>query len=286
MKLIIISGRSGSGKTTVLQCLEDNGYNCIDNMPVALLPELTRLLYSEHQESRVAVCIDARNAPSSIKSFPRIVEQLNSKDIQCEIVFLDANDDTLLQRYSATRRKHPLSGETLSLAEAIDREKQILDPIANLADLAIDSTTMSLQELRSLIKQRVAGRQQQHLGLMFTSFGYKHGVPTDADFVFDVRCLPNPYWDPSLRQYTGIDQEIIEFLKKEPEVNLMFEDIYRLLDRWIASFEANNRSYLTVAIGCTGGQHRSVFLVEQLASAFRSRNHSTQIRHRELKLNH
>ena len=286
MKLIIISGRSGSGKTTVLQCLEDLGYNCIDNMPVALLPDLTRLLYSEHQQARVAVCIDARNAPSSIKSFPRIVETLKAKEIHSEIVFLDAHDETLLQRYSATRRKHPLSDQTLSLAEAIEREKQILDPIASLADLSIDSTTLSLQELRSLIKQRVAHRRQQNLGLLFTSFGYKHGVPVDADFVFDVRCLPNPYWDPSLRQYTGADPEIINFLKKEPEVNVMFEDIYRFLDRWIASFEANNRSYLTVAIGCTGGQHRSVFLVEQLAAAFRGRNHSTQVRHRELKLSH
>lgn len=283
MKLIIISGRSGSGKTTALQCLEDLGFNCIDNMPVALLPELTRLLYWENREARVAVCIDARNAPSALDNFPSMVEALDQDQIDRDIVFLDAQDNTLLQRFSATRRKHPLSTPDISLAEAIAAEKQLLDPIANLASLTIDSTSLSLQQLRELIQRRVGSKETKDISILFHSFGFKHGVPLDADFVFDVRCLPNPYWDPSLRRFTGQQEPIIEFLKQEPDVNRMFHDIYSFLDRWLSRFEANNRSYLTVAIGCTGGQHRSVFLVEQLGNAFAQRTGQVQIRHRELQ---
>jgi len=283
MKLIIISGRSGSGKTTALQCLEDMGFYCIDNMPVGLLPELTRLLDWENKDTKAAVCVDARNAPSALESFPTIIQSLDEDNIDREIVFLDAQGDTLLQRFSATRRKHPLSDDNISLAEAINREKTLLDSISNLADLSIDTTHLSLQELREQVKSRVAEKATKDIALMFHSFGFKHGVPIDADFVFDVRCLPNPFWDPSLRKYTGRDEPIIEFLKKEPEVNQMFHDIFSFLDRWVASFEANNRSYLTVAIGCTGGQHRSVFLVEQLAAAFSGRSSNIQIRHREME---
>ncbi len=284
MKLVIISGRSGSGKSTALQSLEDQGFNCIDNVPVSLLPELTRLLHWENSSAKAAVCIDARNAPKALKTFPSMIQALDEDNIEHEIVFLDAQKDTLLQRFSASRRKHPLSDGGISLKEAISREKELLEPIYNLADLSIDTTHLSLQELREQINRRVALKEKQDIALLFHSFGFKHGVPVDADLVFDVRCLPNPYWDPNIRQYTGRDEPVIEFLKKEPEVNQMFHDIHSYLDRWIPSFEKNNRTYLTVAIGCTGGQHRSVFLVEQLSKAFAGRTDNIQVRHRELQV--
>lgn len=284
MKIVIISGRSGSGKSTALQSLEDQGYTSIDNMPVALLPELARHLHWENRDSKAAICIDARNAPKALATFPAMINALKDDDIQYEIVFLDAHQETLLQRYSATRRKHPLSDDGISLREAIAREKKLLEPIYNLADLSIDTTHLSLQELRAQITRRVAKKAKQDIALLFHSFGFKHGVPIDADMVFDVRCLPNPYWDPAIRHHTGRDEPVIEFLRKEPEVNRMFSDIHSFLDRWITSFEKNNRNYLTVAIGCTGGQHRSVFLVEQLSKAFSGHSSNIQVRHRELQI--
>lgn len=282
MRLVIISGRSGSGKSSALHVLEDMGFYCIDNLPVALLPALVEKTEHEKRLSRIAVSIDARNLPYAFGNIQEALHDLPSEEYQLDVVYLDAKEDTLLQRFSATRRKHPLTNQDVSLAEAITQEKILLQPMADMATLTIDTTTMSVHELRSQIKQRVAEKTGSEIAILFQSFGFKHGVPVDADYVFDVRNLPNPYWDPALRTYTGKDQEIINFLQKETIVQDMQDDITQFVQRWLPSFIEANRSYLTVAIGCTGGQHRSVYLVEQLAATFKKHDGLVQIRHREL----
>lgn len=283
MKLIILSGRSGSGKSVALQALEDLGYYCVDNLPAQLLPALAHHLEASTLHKKVALCIDARNEVSDLATFSTVVEDLEKSGLGIEIVFLDAQNDVLLQRYSMSRRKHPLTNEKISLAEAINQESDLLAPVHQLATLVVDTTQMSIQNLRQLMQNRVANVENRGMALLIESFGFKFGLPRDADFVFDVRCLPNPYWDPNLRGFTGMDMPIQEFMAAEPDVKLMFDDIYGFIDRWITRFSDNNRSYLTVAIGCTGGQHRSVYLVELLTKAFYSRFSNIQKRHRELE---
>ncbi|BBB27283.1 RNase adapter RapZ [Amphritea japonica] len=284
MKLIIISGRSGSGKSTALQALEDVGFYCIDNLPAPLLPGLVKQILSDPDHpGQLAVSIDARNQHSNLKLFPEIFAQLRETgQLECEVLYLDSSETTLLKRYSATRRKHPLSNDNQGLQEAINYEKVLLAPVADLATIRIDTTRLSLYELRDSIKLRVAKRQEQELSLQFESFGYKHGVPLDVDFTFDVRCLPNPYWLPELRGLTGQEKPVITFLEQQSDVREMLEDITRYLEKWLPRFEQNNRSYITVGIGCTGGQHRSVFISERLAGHFRTTMDNVQIRHREL----
>ena len=282
MKLIILSGRSGSGKSAALQALEDLGYYCVDNLPAKLLPVLARHCEASGLHKKVALCIDARNEASDLATFPSVVEDLENSGLAIDIVFLDAQNDVLLQRYSASRRKHPLSSAQVSLVEAINRESLLLAPVHQLATLLVDTTPLSVQSLRQLIQTRVAGVDNREIALLIESFGFKFGLPRDADFVFDVRCLPNPFWDPNLRGFTGMDKPVQDFLAAEPDVNLMFQDIHDFIDRWVTRFSENNRSYLTVAIGCTGGQHRSVYLVELLTEAFYSRFSNIQKRHREL----
>ncbi|MEH6624854.1 MAG: RNase adapter RapZ [Motiliproteus sp.] len=286
MKLIIISGRSGSGKSTALQALEDLGFYCIDNLPVALLPSLTELIQKETMEDKsgVAISIDARNTPHGLSQFPSAAKQLRDASIQHDIIYLDASLPTLLKRFSATRRRHPLSSEDKGLNEAIQLEKHLLEPMADLADLTIDTTRLTLYELRDVIKHRVAGRSGQEIALLFQSFGFKHGVPMDADLVYDVRCLPNPYWEPALRKYTGQDPQVIHYLDKQEDVQHMLTDIIAYLEKWLPHFKANNRSYLTVCIGCTGGQHRSVYLAEALAGHFNQSMDNVLVKHRELSL--
>ncbi len=286
MKLVIISGRSGSGKSTALQALEDLGYYCIDNLPVALLSSLADMIRDEAMEDRsgVAISIDARNTSRGLSQFPAVAASLRDSAIEHEIIYLDASLPTLLKRFSATRRRHPLSSEDKGLKEAIQLERLLLEPMADLASLTIDTTLMTLYELRDVIKHRVAGRSGQQVALLFQSFGFKHGVPMDADLVYDVRCLPNPYWEPTLRQYTGQDQQVIAYLRSQPEVQMMLDDITVYLEKWLPSFENNNRSYLTVAIGCTGGQHRSVYLAEALTGHFRQSMDNVLVKHRELSL--
>lgn len=283
-RLIIISGRSGSGKSTVLNALEDAGFSCIDNLPPALLPELVRWMTQASHHSNVAVCIDARVSPEAIVELPDILLKLPESS-KPEILYLDAEEHILLQRFSATRRKHPLTNEHRSLAEAIAEEGKLLAPVANLADLRLDTSHLALQELRDQVRQRLI-RKPRGIALQFVSFGFKHGVPRDADLVFDVRCLPNPYWDKSLRMYTGLDPEIHAFLQREPSVTELFEDIRGFLDRWLKKYEANQRSYLTVAIGCTGGQHRSVYMAKQLHLTFDTQYPNVQIRHRDMGQDH
>ncbi len=283
MELIIISGRSGSGKSTVLHVLEDRGYYCIDNLPASLLPSLADRVSQDSEESpKVAVSIDARNLSSDLQQVPEIIEDLRSRDLSTEVVFLDANSQTLLKRFSESRRKHPLSSQQIGLIEAIDMESTLLAPIAMLASLNIDTSNMSLQALRETIKSRVVGGEAPGMALLFESFGFKNGVPVEADIVYDVRCLPNPYWNTNLRALTGLDSEVAGYLDNEPEVGEMISDIRSYLEKWLPSYENNNRSYMTIAIGCTGGQHRSVFICERLGALFSSKIPNVQIRHREL----
>jgi len=283
MKLVIISGRSGSGKSTALHLLEDLGYYCIDNMPSGLLPALIDEMQREGvQRDSVAISIDARNVPVNLERFPETIAAIKSTGIDYTIAYLDADDQTILTRFSATRRKHPLSNAEVSLEEAIWKESLLLAPIATRADLKIDTSNLSLHQLRDLIKKQLAEQTDTTLALLFESFGFKRGIPSDADLLFDVRCLPNPYWDPALRKYNGRDQQIVEFLEEQPIVEEMFSDLCNYLEKWLPQFEANNRSYMTVAIGCTGGHHRSVYLSERLAKQFATKITNVQIRHRDL----
>jgi UPF0042 nucleotide-binding protein len=283
MKLMIISGRSGSGKTTCLHLFEDLGYYCVDNIPASLLDALaTRLSAENLRLDRVAVSIDARNISEDLKQFPEIYARLEASSINGQIIFLDADDKILLKRFSETRRKHPLSNEQLGLMEAITYEKELLAPISQLADLTINTNDLSIHQLRDIIKNRVAAKDSTGLALQFLSFGFKHGIPVDADMVYDARCLPNPHWIPELREFTGLDSPVMAYLEKQPEVVELFEDIRDFLERWLPSFQSNNRSYITVAIGCTGGQHRSVYLCEKLKQHFTASGYNAQVRHKEL----
>src|SRR5690606_31534961 len=221
---------------------------------------------------RFAVGIDARNNPSALARFPAILDSLADKGIRSEILFLQADDDTLIKRFSETRRRHPLSDGDTPLAEAVERERELLAPILGRADLVIDTTATTLHQLRALVRERLDRRNDTRLSLLFQSFGFKHGIPKDADFVFDVRCLPNPHWEPRLRPLCGRDREVCEYLEAQPEVERMFTQIRDFISEWLPIFEKENRSYLTVAIGCTGGQHRSVYLAERLAADFRLRH--------------
>ncbi len=283
MKLTIISGRSGSGKSTVLHILEDRGYYCIDNLPASLLPSLAdRISLDETGIPNVAVSIDARNISADLQMTPKLISTLQTRELPTEIIFLDANSQTLLKRFSESRRKHPLSTDTVDLREAIDKESELLEAISVIANLVIDTSNMSLRQLRDLIKNRMFEPTETSMALLFQSFGYKNGVPVDADIVYDMRCLPNPYWDTALRALSGLDKEVIKFLDSQEEVQDMHKDIKDYLQKWLPKFESNNRSYITVALGCTGGQHRSVYLGEKLGKCFSSKIKNVQVRHRDL----
>lgn len=283
MKLTIISGRSGSGKSTVLHILEDRGYYCIDNLPASLLPALADRLSSDDSKlPNVAVSIDARNISADLQNAPEIIGELKARELPTEIVFLDANSQTLLKRFSESRRKHPLTTQSIDLKEAIDIESELLESISTMANLVIDTSTMSLHQLRDLVKNRLLDNKETSMALLFQSFGFKNGVPVDADLVYDVRCLPNPYWDNSLRSLTGLHAEVTEFLDSQEEVQEMYDDIRCYLEKWLPKYESNNRSYITVAVGCTGGQHRSVYIGEKLGKFFADKIKNVQIRHRDL----
>ena len=281
ISISIISGRSGSGKSTALHVLEDMGFYCIDNLPVSLLPGLVERIYAIADNPRVAVSIDARNLPQDLESFTEIISQIDPVRVTRQIIYLDSSSPSLVKRFSETRRKHPLSNKKRDLTEALDFESELLAPISDMADLKIDTTSMTIHSLRDLIKDRVA-KESMEFALLFQSFAFKNGVPADADMVFDVRCLPNPHWRTSLRALTGLDGPVRDFLDNQPDFILMFEQIKDFLDQWLPRFEANNRSYMTVAIGCTGGQHRSVYLAERLYDAMHKSFANVQVRHREL----
>lgn len=283
MKLLIISGRSGSGKSTVLHVLEDRGFYCIDNLPASLLPALALRLSSDISTiSNIAVSIDARNVPSDLERVPDLIRDLAELQIQPEIIFLDASSQTLLRRFSESRRKHPLSSEKIALLEAINKESQLLESISLMASLTLDTSNTSLHQLRDRIKLRVLDNAEESMSLLFQSFGYKNGIPVDADLVYDVRCLPNPYWDTTLRALTGRHEAVVNFLDHQQEVQKMYQDIVDYLREWLPKFEENNRSYMTVAIGCTGGQHRSVYLCDKLYKTFAKDSENVKVTHREI----
>ncbi len=284
MRLIIVSGRSGSGKSTALDVLEDNGFYCIDNLPAGLLPELAErsLLHTELLQPLVAVSIDARNLPSQLKRFPEILAEVRARHIHCDVLYLDADDETLLKRFSETRRRHPLTSDVRSLAEAIHDESVLLSPITDLADLKIDTTHLNLYQLRDTLKLRLLNKPEPGTAFLVESFGFKRGMPVDADLVFDVRCLPNPYWKPELREHSGLDAVVAEYLQEQPDVQEMYDDIYAYLHKWLPRIAASNRSYVTVAIGCTGGHHRSVYLADRLGKELKKTLKNIQVRHRDL----
>lgn len=285
MKLLIVTGMSGSGKTIALRALEDAGFFCTDNLPVCLLDAyLEHMVESQGDEiEQIAVGIDARSQLANAADLPKLISQLRQQqEFDCEVISIEAKRETLIKRFSETRRKHPLSDHNLSLEQAIDKERELLAPLIDAADLHIDTTQTTLHELRDLIRKRVSDKDDSQLSISFESFGFKHGVPADADFVFDVRCLPNPHWQAELRPLTGLNNEVAKFLEQHEQTKKMLKDLKKFLQDWIPNFEVDGRSYLTVAIGCTGGQHRSVYITNQLYQHFSASRPKVLSRHREL----
>ncbi len=274
-RFILISGMSGAGKTTALHALEDAGFYCVDNLPAGFLSEFAKHLGDDDlpHYRKVAVGIDARNRESDLAQLPDVLADLRSAQLTVELVFIEASEEALLKRFSETRRRHPLSGTRLPLREAIARERSLLEPIIARADLRIDTTHTHIHKFRTQFIERIMRRDTNALALQFCSFGYKNGVPPDADFVFDVRCLPNPHWDPELRHLSGRDEAVRSFLETSEYAREMVTYVTAFLEKWIPRFEADNRSYLTIAIGCTGGRHRSVYVAEKLATHFRAMRH-------------
>lgn len=277
MQLIIVTGLSGSGKSVVLKALEDAGYYCIDNLPATLLPQIYENL--NNSQSRVAISTDTRSG--ALEALPENIEKLKAQGINVQVLFLESTKQALVKRFSETRRRHPLSNEDITLGESIELERKLLAPLSELGH-HIDTSDLSANTLRGWVKDFVA-QESKNITLLFTSFGFKHGIPLDADFVFDVRCLPNPHYDSKLRPMTGRDLPVQAFLEQQPMVNDMSQDIQNFVTRWLPSFIQENRSYLTIAIGCTGGQHRSVYIVEELGKHF-SQQQQVLIRHRELEI--
>lgn len=284
LRLIIVSGLSGSGKTVALHVLEDLGYYCIDNIPAALLKAAVQEVHSGEgsRTELLAIGVDARNRAQDLASVPGLIDDLRQQGIRTDILFLDARDDILLQRYSESRRRHPLADHGSELRAAISAEREILTQINNAADLIIDTSRTSIYELADVIRERVDRRKSESLSVLIESFGFKHRIPADADFVFDMRCLPNPYWSATLRGLNGLDAEVIKFLEAQEVFTAMYEDIVGFLNRWIPRFEEAHRGYLTIAIGCTGGQHRSVHMTEKLAAQLRQNHEPVLTRHNNL----
>jgi UPF0042 nucleotide-binding protein len=283
-RLVVVTGLSGSGKSVALNALEDLGFYCIDNIPTSLLQILAKELSEKKQPeyAKLALGIDVRNHTNSELELADLKNFLAGAGIQCDIVFLDTEDSVLIRRFSETRRRHPLTDEKNTLQDAISVERQLLNPLRENADLSLDTTHTNVHQLRELVQSRVESREIGSLSLIVESFGFKHGTPKNADFLFDSRCLPNPHWQPELRQLTGLDEAVEKFLQAEPLVEKMINQINAFLEDWIPVFRKQGHSYLTVAIGCTGGQHRSVYLVERIGAFFSQRGEKVIMQHREL----
>ena len=283
MRLIVISGRSGSGKSAALHALEDSGLTCIDNLPASLLPSLFKRLENNSEDERsLAVSIDVRNPWSDLNNIGSILSDLKKTGVQYQVVYFDAHTDTLFKRFSESRRKHPLTDEITDLEKALSLEEKLLLPIKQISQAVVDTSALSPHELHGLLRNMLELDTRKILQLTFESFGFKYGPPADADFVFDVRCLPNPHWDTSLRELSGKDQKVIDYLCSEDMVVEMEKDLVAFVSRWLPKFESANRSYLTIAIGCTGGQHRSVYISERLKTHFAEMLENVQVNHREL----
>lgn len=283
-RLIIVSGLSGSGKSIALHVLEDLGYYCIDNLPAALLQSaIDEVTASDDKHaSLIAVGIDARNRRQDLVALPQLIADFRERDIATDVLFLQADDDVLLKRYSESHRRHPLAELGSALRAAIDAEREMLAELTNSADLIIDTSNTSIYELADTIRNRVDRREMDTMSVLIESFGFKNGIPADADFVFDLRCLPNPYWTIELRGLTGLDDEVKRFLDAQEKFVSMFNDILAFLKRWVPEYRSAHRGYLTVAIGCTGGQHRSVCMVDKLATALREHGEPVTARHNEI----
>ncbi len=278
MELIIISGRSGSGKSVALRVVEDLGYYCVDNIPVNLLPSLVRSVSDNYD--KIAVSIDVRNLPKDQQQFNDILEYLPDF-AKPTLFYLDSDDQTLIRRYSETRRLHPLSIDSLPLDLAIKKEKELLDVLVTRADHVIDTTDLSVHQLAESMRETILGKKDKQLIITFESFGFKHGIPKGADYVFDARFLPNPHWEPELKPLTGLDQPVKDYLASHSIVQKFTWQIQTFVQTWLPHLERNNRSYLTIAIGCTGGQHRSVYLAQIIGESFAMSHPNVKIRHRE-----
>lgn len=281
MDLLIVSGRSGSGKSVALRVLEDLGYYCVDNIPVNLLAALTHTVINEYD--KVAVSLDVRNLPEDPNDISEIFDYLPNS-VELSILYLDANDEDLIRRFSETRRLHPLIKKHIALDQAIALEKQLLTPVSSRADLYINTSQLTPHQLADLVRERILGKKTGKMVLVFESFGYKHGIPTDADFVFDARFLPNPFWENDLKKSNGLDQNVQDFLVSQPIVTKFVWQINTFMMTWLPHLERNNRTYVTIAIGCTGGKHRSVYIAEVLANNFRKEREDIQTRHRDIDL--
>ncbi len=279
MQLILISGMAGAGKSTALNILEDSGYYCVDNLPPPLLKQLVELYLLHSDMDKIAVSIDTRSH-SLLKQVPNEIKALLKSDIDVKVIFLDARNEVLLNRFSETRRKHPLSDGQNTINDCIKEERELLAEIVSIAH-KIDTSYLSANHLRSYIKQLVKADYSQ-LNIVLQSFGFKYGVPIDSDFVFDVRCLANPYYDKNIRDFNGLEAPIIEFLEKEPKVQVMIDDISGFISKWLESFSQDNRNYLTLSIGCTGGKHRSVYIVEKIAQLINKLGYKIVTRHRQI----
>ena len=281
-RLVVISGRSGSGKSGALNVLEDSGYTCIDNLPARFLPDLFAEDNDQQALPHFAVSIDVRNLWRELRDIPDMVKSLKDTGVDCKIIFLDASTETLIKRFNETRRKHPLSNAEITLGEALAIETELLKEIEQVAGLTINTDDLSPYELNERLRKSLSLSAEQSTLLLFQSFGYKYGIPGNTDYVFDVRCLPNPHWHAELRPFNGMDKPVQEFLSAQQDVVDMASTISDFLDRWLPDFFEGSRSYITVAIGCTGGKHRSVYIAETLTKKFKQQYPNVQARHREL----
>ncbi len=282
-RLVILTGLSGGGKTVALRTLEDLGFYCVDNLPAALIPQLVEALRKGSDgPRRIAVGIDVRAQGDDLSRIPGVLAQLAGTGTPAELVFLHARDEVLIKRYSETRRRHPLSAQGLSLAGAIERERTLLKPLSSIAERLVDTSDLNVHQLRRLIATSY-GLRADGLTLLFESFAFRRGLPPDADFVFDARCLPNPHWDPTLRPLSGRDAPVRAYLDGQTHAQQFLLELTGMLERWLPHFVREDRSYVTVGIGCTGGRHRSVYLAERLSEHFRERHTQVLTFHRELE---
>ncbi len=279
MQLILISGLSGAGKSTALKILEDSGYYCVDNLPIPMLEQLISL-YTQNNYQKIALSVDTRSSPM-LEQLSKSIKTLQHQGVTTQVIYLDAKTDVLIKRFSETRRKHPLSDGENTIGDCIIQERHMLEPIEIIAH-KIDTSDLSANTLRNFIKHFVNADYSQ-LNIVIQSFGFKYGLPIDSDFVFDVRCLANPYYDPQIRDFNGTEQPIIAFLDAQTKVQEMCHDIFNLISKWLNEFAEDNRNYLTISIGCTGGKHRSVYIVEALAHMLKQQhNYQILTRHRQI----
>ena len=282
MHLIVVTGRSGSGKSSALNLLEDAGFYCMDNFPVPLLTQLFDNPESLNLNKRYAISVDVRASETDIAALPKFLDQLTQKGVTSEVLFLDADTPTLIRRFNETRRKHPLTDSNTDLQTAMIKESEILLPLINLVDATINTSKLTPGILADTLAKMFLREKDDELLIAVESFGFKKGTPTDTDFIFDVRCLPNPYWIPELREYSGKDAEVSQYLESQEDVQKMIDSISRFLDEWIDCFRKGSRSYLTISIGCTGGRHRSVFVADQIKLKLDRLHSQVMVRHRDL----